>query len=158
MTAYPSRRRSVRAQSIVEYALVLPVLLLILLVGAWDYFESLPQEKLDTASLEAVASALAAPGGAPTLAKHYIDHTFTEDTKDAPFTTATIDCPPPSQVNGNNEYIYSGRVVPGTWIICNASATISLPGPLGIWVGHYKATGKVRVPPYRQCAPGVVSC
>lgn len=159
MSPYPSRRRSVRAQSIVEYALVLPILLLMLLVGAWDYFESLPQEKLDTASLEAVDSALAAPGGAPTLARRYIDDTFAKDTKDAPFTTASINCPPPSAVNGNNEYIYSGRVVPGTWILCTASATISLPGPLGrVWTRHYSAQGKVRVPPYRQCAPGVVTC
>ena len=159
MTPYPSRRRSVRAQSIVEYAIVLPLLLAILLVGAVDYFISLPQEKLDTASLEAVASALAAPGGAPTLAKHYIDDTFARDTRNAPFTKATIDCPPPSGGNSNNEYIYSGRVLPNTWIVCNTDAYISIAGIGGFtWQRHYHSEGKVRVPRYRQCAPGVVSC
>ena len=161
MIAYPSRRRGVRAQSVVEYALILPILLAILLIGAGDYLNSLPQEKLDTASLEAVASALAAPGGDPTLAKHYIDDTFARDLKTAPFTTATIDCPPPWKVNGNNEYIYSGHIVPGTWIVCTADADISFSGSVVglIWKSrHYHAQGKVRVPPYRQCAPGVVSC
>jgi hypothetical protein len=161
MSTHASRRSGMGGQALVEFALVVPLLLALLLIGAGDYFQSRPQEKLDTASLEAVASALAAPGGDPSLAMHYIDDTFSKDTVDAAFTKARITCAPPGQANGNNEYIYTGRVVPGTWIVCDADADISFSGSvLGlIWKArHYHAEGRVRVPPYRQCAPGVASC
>ena len=150
-------RAALRGQSIVETALVTPLLLLVVLAFAGAAFVLDATVELRSATSLATASAFSAPEGATRQALATIVDTCTRSFHD-PFAhegSLTISCP----ASEGNQYLYAGTHQPGGIVSCHGRVTVSfdrsLIGLVWRWPVHLSQDAQLPVPPFRQCAPGV---
>jgi hypothetical protein len=150
-------RTGERGQSIVETALVMPLLLLLVLAFAGAAFVLDATVELRSATSLATAASFSAPAGATRQALANVTDTFTRSFHD-PFVrlgSLSMSCPP----SEGNQYLYAGTHQPGTVVSCHGRATLSfdrsLIGLVWRWPVHLSQDAQLPVPPFRQCAQGV---
>lgn len=154
-------RRGEDAQSLVETALVLPLLLIITLGMAGVWALAMVLSDLRMATSVATPSAFTVPAGAPEQAMQTVKTVFANNTSGRGWASASIACP--HDHGTDNDYLYNGRVEPNEVVYCTGTATISFEhSPIGlVWRWNTTLTvhsAPLTVPPNRQCAPGVATC
>ena len=156
MSGRRRRRRGEQAQSLVELALVLPLLLVVVLGFAGAIFVMIANVELKTGAGLATDSTFSVPAGDKDGAMRNINDSLTRSVH-SPFLVArslSIDCP---QSEGN-QYIY-GNYQPNTTVSCHAEAMLSFAhsviGLVWRWDVHLHQDAEERAPDFRQCNPGV---
>lgn len=153
------RRRGEAAQSLVELALVLPLLLILVLGFAGAIFVMVANIELKTATGTATESAFSVPVGDTQHALHNIDDSLTRSVHSSFIVpgSLSIDCPRAKPGESGNEYIY-GNFHAGTKVSCHAHTTLSfrdsVVGLVWRWDVHLHQDAEEQAPAYRQCAAG----
>lgn len=150
-------RHGEAAQSLVELALVTPLLLALVLAfaGAIQLLDATTEIKSATGL--ATLSAFSVPVGSTGEALQNVDDSFLRSVHSSYVVPGSlaITCP---QSEGN-EYIYATNYAPGTKVSCHGEATVSFAhsiiGVVWRWDVHIHQDAQLAAPPFRQCAQGV---
>ena len=152
------RRCGEDAQSVVETALALPFLIALALGFAGAILVMDAATELRAATGLATSSAFGAPYGATEQALYDINDTFHRSVQGSFFVPGSLHITCPS--SEANQYLYASTYQPNTMVSCHGSGTLSFSGSIiGLvwqWPVNLEQDAQLAVPPFRQCAVGVV--